>query len=845
MLKIDLNGQWRMRDVKQSQWLEARVPGTVYADLMRAGKAPDPFYRDNEDKIAPLFQEDYEYEREFTATAEALAYDRVLLCFEGLDTLAEISVNGRHAAKTNNMHRAYEFDVKGLLNIGANMVRVLLKSSPNWLDQFPGNPGVFAKRSIQLIRQAQCAYGWDWGMSLPDAGIWKPACLKCFNAARIDGVLALQRHRPGGVTLEFRPEVQSWGGVDLTLEIAVAIPGGSAQRLVIGLNPGAPVPSGSIDIENPQLWWPRGYGSQALYQVVCTLKDGECVLDAKEMRIGLRTVSLRREKDQWGRSYEFVINGRALYMQGANLIIEDSVLGHVTPERTERMLRDCVKANYNCIRIWGGANYPQDGFYDLCDELGIVLYHDFMFACTFYPADDAFLDNVRREASDNVKRLRHHASIGMWSGNNEVEMMFALMTSADPAIVKMREQFGIPDLSAYVEQFKADYAKLFYGVIPAVVKDLDPQASYVSSSPSIHPDDLNSTLPGAVGEGSMFAMQSGDAHYYTSYDNLSPYTLQRRLHFRFVSEMGFQSYPDYKTIQAFTEPADRRPDSPVMYKHQKCNNGNQIIEMYMNEDYKKPLDFRRYVYASQILAGEVLKYAVEHFRRERGRNMGVLLWQLNDCWPVVSWAGVDYFGRWKAQQYYAKRFFSPVLVSALDDGLMVGLHVTNDTLADVSGALTWSLREPGSAVIQSGRREIIVLALSAGKFADLDFSGDIASEDIGRYYLEYALEAGGETLSHGTVLFVKPKDFAFLDPHIKLDVFEKAGVFEIRMESKAYAKSVMLNLENADCIFSDNCFDLSAGVVKTVTVEKDDLSEMLGLEEFRKQLKAMSVFDIG
>lgn len=845
MLSIDLNGLWHMKGVKHDEWLEARVPGTVYADLLRASKVPDPYYRDNEDKIAPVFDEDYEVERQFDVTAAILAHDRVLLCFEGLDTLTEITVNGKFLAETSNMHRTYEFDVKEMLAEGVNTVHVLLKSSTVFLDKFAGmSAGVFAKRSIQLLRKAQCAFGWDWGMSLPDAGIWKPVSLKCYNEARIDSLQIIQNHNQGAVALEFKPAVQAWCCGDLALDIDVAAPDGSVQQASVGISSQGHTGSATMNIKKPRLWWPNGYGSQPLYTVNATLRDGDRVLDTRTMRIGLRTIELRREKDQWGRSYEFIINGQPIYMAGSNLIIEDSVLGRVSRERTTQMIKNSIAANMNCIRVWGGANYPQDYFYDLCDEYGIVLYHDFMFACTFYPADEGFIANVRQEAVDNIKKLRHHACMGLWSGNNEVEMMFTLCTSPAPEIVKFREALGIPDLSPYVEKFQADYDAIFKDLLPSLLKDMDPQASYVTSSPSVHPDDLLTQPPEAQEGDSAFAMQSGDAHYYVAYDSLSPYTKQRSLNFRFVSEMGFQSYPDIKTIETFTEPGDRRPDSDIMYKHQKCKNGNQSIELYMNEDYKKPADFRRYVYTSQIMAGEVLKYAVEHFRRNRGRNMGVLLWQLNDCWPVVSWSGVDYFGRWKAQQYYTKRFFSPVLATAQEDGVKVSLHITNDTLCDVTGILSWSLRDNRSVIAESGEQKVIIAKMSAGKFIDLDFSSRINEANRGNCYLEFTLTVDGEAASSGTVLFVKPKDFNFIDPKIRLEFAETADEFIITASSFAFAKSVMLYLEKADCIFSDNFFDLSAGAEKTVTVSKADMSEVLSLAEFRRQITSTSVYDI-
>jgi beta-mannosidase len=837
MKAINLNGTWRIKSVTGSDWIDANVPGTVFGALLDAGKAEDPYYRDNETKVVPLFDEDYEYIREFSVSREALAHDRVLLRCEGLDTVAAISVNGNKLAETNNMHRTYRFDVKGILNEGLNTIQIIFRSPAAFIKEMAAShtpKGVMGGRGIEYIRKVQCMFGWDWGLSLPDSGIWRDIYIECFDAAEIYDVQILQHHNQGGVTLDISTDCSVWGN-NLTVEVKCISPGGEifseANPLTAGKN------HTSFKISNLQLWWPNGFGSQPLYQVNVRLLDGIKELDARCLRIGLRTIHLRRERDSIGKSYEFVVNGKAVFMMGSNLVIEDALLGRRSRERTEKMVKSCAAANFNCIRVWGGANYPEDYFYDLCDEYGIILYHDLMFACFFYPADEEFLKNVREEISDNIKRVRHHACIGLWCGNNEIEMLMQTAVSEGAAFQELRDLLHMKILGgALKEQILQEYQTLFHEELQTLAAEYDPQTDYIHSSPVIpDPEDVSNLI--SIFRGST----TTDSHYYLAYDNVSPYPTFRQKHFRFVSEMGFQSYPSIKTIRTFTLLEDRKPDSVVMLQHQKCRNGNQIIESYIQQDYTVPEDFDLYVYASQTMAGEIQRYEIEHLRRDAG-CMGVITWQLNDCWPAVSWAGLDYYGRWKAQQYYTKRFFTPVLISACDEGTKVDLWVSNHSLQDVEGTVTWKLMDNRSNVIEKDTLPVKIKAGNVFEAVKLDFSGKV--ENTGEHYVEFSFIVGGETVSGGTALFVKPKDFHFIDPKINVEVLEEENQFIITLESSAFAKSVALDLNEADCIFSDNYFDLSADRKKIITADKSSFSGEITLQEFKKTLNIVSVFDI-
>lgn len=835
MYKIDLNGKWKMKNVAEEEWIEAKVPGTVFADLQNAGLVDDPFFRDNEVKIQDLFFEDYEYACEFEVLSNHLGNDEVVLWCEGIDTVADIYLNKQLVAKTENMHRTYKFDIKKNLVIGTNEIHIVLHSPKKYIESkavLSRFPSLAANNGIDQIRKAQCTFGWDWGLSLPDSGIWRNIYIECSNTAVIDEFYITQQHEKDKVTLQANINFKIWNDKPLN---AVIIVTGPDKKTIIAKGPVDAVNKkyvANIEIADPKLWWPNGYGEQPMYEVSMLLMVGDTLIDSKKVNIGLRTIVLRCEEDEWGKSYEFVVNGKALFLRGSNLIIEDSVIARYSRERTEKMLKDCAEANFNCVRVWGGALYPNDDFYETCDRLGLVLYHDFMFACNAYPVYEEFLENVREEIRDNVKRIRHHAYLGLWNGSNEIEIVLDLFVSKSPEMEEIRKGFGLPRFDVDESLIKGEYLKLFTEIIPELIKELDPQRSYVRSSPSndVYFDHSSENR--------------GDSHYYIGNGNTTPYRKQREHYWRFVSEMGFQSYPSMKTIKAFTLPEDRYPDSPIMYKHQKSVYGNKVIEMYMQQDFNVPEDFGLYIYTSQILAGEVLKYAAEHMRRNRGRCMGMITWQLNDCWPVISWAGRDYFGRWKAQLYYSKRFFAPVLVSACDEGSRVGIYVTNDTFDTIDGTLKWELKDNRSDVIANGAEEVSIEPLSAKNYIQLDFSDEVKDFRPEDYYIEFSLASGANELGRGTTIFVPAKEFKFLNPEINVLVEENETSFILKVKSAAYARSVGLDLEKADCIFSDNYFDISANAVKVIEVKKSSLSEKLIIDQFRDQLTVVSVYDI-
>lgn len=822
MISIPLNGLWSMKQAEDSAWIEASVPGTVYSDLLRAGRMEDPYYRDNQDQALALSAFDYLYVREFEVMDDVMRCDLVVLRCEGLDTLAEVIVNGHKVALTDNMHRTYEFNVRDLLKEGANTIQVIFYSPTRYVEQKHNETPLWgvadAVAGFPHLRKSHSMFGWDWGAQLPDAGIWRNISIQAYEGARFEDVHIRQTHVHERVNLQVNLETQTWTEENVKAELTVIDPEGMAV-IVKHSDMGSREQSAvqfDVDIANPQLWWPNGYGDQPLYTIKVRLMQGERELDQRQYRIGLRTIGVKREPDEWGEGFAIEVNGIAIFAQGANYIPEDHILARYSVQRTERLIQDCVLANFNCIRVWGGGIYPSDEFYDLCDKYGLVVWQDFMFGCAIYEMNEAFADTIRHEVIDNVKRIRHHASLGLWCGNNEMEWAW--------------NSWDFPK----TPQLRTDYIKLFEILLADLVKQHDPQRFYWPSSPSSgghfdRPNDEN----------------HGDVHYWEVWHNLKPFTEYRKFHFRFCSEFGFQSFPSMKTVESFTEPEDRNIFSYVMEKHQKNGAANGKILYYLSENFQYPKDFASMLYASQILQAEAIKYGVEHWRRHRGRCMGSIYWQLNDCWPVASWSSLDYYGRWKALHYFAKRFYAPVLLSACEEGTRVELHVTNETMEPVSGQIQWRLRDYDGRVHREDTVEAAVKALQSGLFATLDFSDELALEEAKRRtYLEFSFRIDNREVSSGTVLFTKAKHFAFTAPGITWDAQESEGAFIICLQSKTFAKYVGLELVEADCIFDDNYFDLSPGAVKQVRVALDRMSEKLTLHQFKEQLRVLSLYDL-
>lgn len=814
--QVNLGGAWRMREADSETWHSAHVPGSVYADLMADGTMPDPFWRENELDAFERMKKDYVYQRAFTVTEAQLAHAHVELVCEGLDTLAHVSLNGREIAFADNMHITWVWDVKEQLHAGENTLEIRFDSPILYCakkaEEAPGWESSDATPGFRHLRKAHCMFGWDWGPRLPDAGIWRPIFLRTWDTARLENALMLQAHHDDLVDVTIRPEIagESAWSAEITAPDSevIIIPETTAAEQV-------------ITIEHPQLWWPNGLGKQPLYRVTVRLATG----DTRVWRIGLRTITVSREKDEWGEEFCHVVNGVKVFAMGADYIPEDNILARVTPERTRRLLEDCKAANFNAIRVWGGGYYPDDAFYDICDELGLMVWQDLMYACAFYDLTPDFERSIRVETQQNVARLRHHASLALICGNNEMEMF---MAGANSALINHRTWEFVPTYPHHI----TDYVKMFEYILPAIVKETAPQTYWWPASPSSGgnfdaPNDEN----------------RGDNHYWDVWHGEKPFTEYRKFFFRYASEFGFQSFPCLKSVEQFTLPDDRNIFSRVMERHQRNQAANGKILSYLSQTFRYPNSFDDLLYASQLMQAEAIRYGVEHWRRNRGRCMGAIIWQLNDIWPVASWASIDYYGRWKALHYAAKRFFAPVMISAEEEGELsqnpkineyhpapleksFRLNVCNETLRDVTGEVVWALRTPDGAIVRQNQQTLTIPAMSA-KWLD---KVDCADASLTGHYVSFAFVVDDVALSEGTCIFCAPKHFEFVDPRLTLETRGDTLV----VTSHAYAKQVWLESEDADLLLDDNAFDMNPGT-KVVRV----------LRGSAEKVRVRSVWDLG
>lgn len=814
--QMNLGGAWRMREADSQTWHSAHVPGSVYADLMADGTMPDPFWRENELDAFERMKKDYVYQRAFTVSEAQLAHAHVELVCEGLDTLAHVSLNGREIAFADNMHITWVWDVKEQLHAGENTLEIRFDSPILYCakkaEEAPGWESSDATPGFRHLRKAHCMFGWDWGPRLPDAGIWRPIFLRTWDTARLENALMLQAHHDGVVDVTIRPEIAG----ESAWSAEITAPDGEVLTL-----PETMAAEQVITIEHPQLWWPNGLGKQPLYRVTVRLAAG----DTHTWRIGLRTMTVSREKDKWGEEFCHVVNGMKVFAMGADYIPEDNILARVTPERTRRLLEDCKAANFNAIRVWGGGYYPDDAFYDICDELGLMVWQDLMYACAFYDLTPDFERSIRVETHQNVARLRHHTSLALICGNNEMEMF---MAGANSALINHRMWEFVPTYPHHI----TDYVKMFEYILPAIVKETAPQTYWWPASPSSGgnfdaPNDEN----------------RGDNHYWDVWHGEKPFTEYRKFFFRYASEFGFQSFPCLKSVEQFTLPDDRNIFSRVMERHQRNQAANGKILSYLSQTFRYPNSFDDLLYASQLMQAEAIRYGVEHWRRNRERCMGAIIWQLNDIWPVASWASIDYYGRWKALHYAAKRFFAPVMISAEEEGELsqnpkineyhpapleksFRLNVCNETLRDVTGEVVWALRTPDGAIVRQNQQTLTIPAMSA-KWLD---KVDCADASLTGHYVSFAFVVDDVALSEGTCIFCAPKHFEFVNPRLTVETRGDTLV----VTSHAYAKQVWLESEDADLLLDDNAFDMNPGT-KVVRVVRGSAEKVRG----------RSVWDLG
>lgn len=814
MYQQSLTGAWQFRQADIQEWLPAQVPGGVHTDLMASSQIPDPLVSDNEKRTQWVAEKDWVYQRSFAVLPELLVEDHIFLVCDGLDTLAQVEINGQSIGRSENMFRQYRWEVKPWLRSGENSITITFESVVRYAagreaqrrlsgvsQAIPGGP---------WVRKAPCQFGWDWGPMLPPIGIWKDIRLEGCSLARLEDVHIHQGHAAGKVTLEVEASLERWQAGTLTVSLAVTSPDGftwTLDNLATGQ-------SGHISlvIEHPQLWWPNGYGDQPLYHLEIGLRQGERVLDNRLYHLGLRKLELRQEPDAWGQSFTFVVNDVPVFAKGSNWIPADSFPTRITDQSLGFLLSSAAASHQNMLRVWGGGFYEDDRFYRICDQLGILVWQDMIFACSIYPLNDvAFVENVRIEVEQNVRRLRHHASLALWCGNNEMETGWESWGWSKPEVNDLKEAYDV----------------FFHHTLPAWVAQLDPDSAYWPSSPS-----SNTPFKDANGQ------EKGDAHYWDVWHGRKPFTAYRNQYPRFMSEFGFQSLPPFKTVQTYAQKPDWNMTSYVMEHHQRSWNGNGLIIAQMTDTFRMPKDFQSLTYLSMLLQAEGIRFGVEHWRRNKNRVSGTLYWQLNDCWPVASWASLDYFGRWKALHYAARRFYAPVLLSIEEQGKRMDVHVTSDLPAAWTGTLRWWLATLSGETLKTGMEPVSLAPLASTRVCSHEF--ELSDEQTRQVVFICELVHDDQRVDISLATFVPTKHLSLADPSLEVALHPDGNLIEIAVTAKSLARFVELDFDGTDVIFSSNYFDIPAGWTQTVTCQ---LPSGWTMEQAAQALKVSSLYD--
>jgi beta-mannosidase len=797
---VPLDGKWQVAKAGTEDWIPATVPGCIHTDLLAAGKIPDPFYRDQEKAVQWVGEADWQFRRSFQMDAETLAHQQVRLRCEGLDTLATIKINGRTVGETDNMFRTWEYDVKPLLQPGENQIEILFSSAVvftrNLEAKRQANRGVTGRA---WLRKEPCQFGWDWAPTLVTSGIWKSISLEAIEVARLDDVLILQDHSaPNRVGLTVELTALAVETQPLRANVTVSYGDHPVAQTRLKLIAGEA--RCEFALKNPKLWWPAGLGEQPLYTVKVELLDADGnLLDGTSKRIGLRTLGLLHQDAE--HPLRFMANGVEFFAKGANWIPSDAFSTRVTTERLRQYVAAAAAVNMNMLRFWGGGYYEEDALYDACDEMGICVWADFKFACASYPAFDAqFVDNVRHEARDNLRRLRHHPCIAVWCGNNEISLL-------------------VKDDWSMVSMGRDGYDYLFKQVLGDEVRTYSPQTSYVSGSPDC-----------------------GDVHYWDVWWGARTFEAYRELS-GFISEFGYQSYPEPRTVYSYTDADDRKSTmTDVMKWHQRAPQGNDRIKNMTGNYFRGGKDFDSTLWISQLVQSYGVKLGAEYWRQHMPKSMGCLFWQYNDCWPVASWSSVDYYGRWKALHYAARHFYAPVLVSGLEDipRKTVDVFLTSDQTAAGQGTVEWNITDLQGTTLNSGQLDTAIPARKSEKIKTLDLEDLCRIHGQNNLMVWLKLTVAGRQVSQNLVTFGRPKDLNLADPQLASTVTQTRRGFQVKLTAEKPALWSWLDLSELDARYSDNFVHLNArDSFKFLVVPARPLS----LAEFKAALTVRSLYD--
>ncbi|MCG7382384.1 glycoside hydrolase family 2 protein [Paenibacillus sp. ACRRY] len=814
---------WTFKACEDQEWLPAQVPGCVHTDLLKLDKIPDPFYGTNEKEIQWIDKKDWEYRTEFDINEDLLSQEHLEIVFDGLDTYADVYVNDQHVLSADNMFRVWNVDVKSIVKSSGNVLRIRFRSPiqedlpkleklgyalPASNDQSDVG-GLGDKRVSIFARKAPYHYGWDWGPRFVTSGIWREARLEGWSEVKINDVFIRQNEvTASAASLTAIVEVETFNPIEAIIRIGTD---GQTWEQAASLQAGVQTIEIPVSITEPKLWWSRGLGDPHMYSFVTEVLKGEQVLADSTVKTGLRSIRLVRDKDEAGASFYFELNGVAVFAKGANHIPNDSFITEITAERYRHEIVSAAESNMNMLRVWGGGIYEEDVFYELCDEYGLLVWQDFMFACSMYPGDEAFLNSVRHEAIDNVKRLRNHPSIVLWCGNNEIDSAWAHYI--EDGGWGWKKDYNAEQR----EKIWADYEAIFHELLPEVVEAYAPGVDYWPSSPLV-------SLTGDEKQHANPSTSEGDIHYWGVWHSVEPFENYNVYVGRFMSEYGFQSFPEYKSVRKYAEEEDLALESEVMLAHQKNGAGNRLIKQYMDMYMHEPKDFPSFLYMSQVLQAEAMKTAIEAHRRRKPYCMGTLYWQMNDCWPVASWAGMDYFGNWKALQYYAKRSFSDVLVSV--DGTKedrTDVYLISDQLQPVEGQLQVRLIGFDGTVYREEEHAVTLESNSGKQILTLNNSDWLQGHDAATTLLRLDLKQKGHADIVQEHYFAPSKDIGLKQASIQVTEVQKNDGSYLVLESDTLAKQVWISTE-AEGVFSDNFFDLIPGIpVKVKFMSREGL----------------------
>ena len=821
-MRKSLNGKWVLNGPLLEQYnlsnLTVSVPGSIYNDLLKHKVIEEPFYRANETKMLDYMNYDYAYSRNFIINKTDVNKE-IYLVFLGIDTISEVYINDILVKKTYNMHRRYQIRINDFVSIGKNILKVVIKSCLEFIKEEDKKNThqlmnmQYAVKGYANIRKAHCMFGWDWGPQMPDGGIWRSCYLDIFDKAIFENVNVSQDVKldQARLSIDVRSYVRDF---NCTVKIVL----NKDNYSYTDSQPIKEMNHFDVVINNPDLWYPVGYGNQPLYELtVYYLSKGKLV-DIHSEKIGIRKIEIIQKKDEYGKSFTVCVNGQNIFIKGSDYIIEDNILARRSNAKTKYLLEAAINSNQNCIRVWGGAIYPSNCFYNLCDRLGILVWQDLMFACGFYNMEnELFVSEIKAEIIDNVRRIHNHPSLLLICGNNENE------TAA--------LNWNVPSL----EYTKKWYLYQYEDFIPKILKEVAPDIFYWPSSPS---------SGGGFNDPNSDSM--GDMHYWGVWHNDEPIENYRLYYPRLLSEFGMQSFPCMKTIKEFTLPEDRNIYSYVMERHQKNRSANQKIMNYIGSMFKYPKNLEFISYVSQLIQAEAVRYCVEHLRRNYPRCMGAIYWQLNDCWPVASWSSIDYYGRYKALQYYAKKFYAKKIVSVEENNSMDVAYTkqngvqsakvvfTNEDSKLVNATYQWMLVDFDNNILDSGKKEICVKPYISETIDMLNFN--MPFEEQTKCVLRVKVTAKDGEVYENYASFVRDKYLELKHPHIDCELTCDNGKYQLVIEADTYAKYVCLDVKKTDVIFSDNYFNLYKGEKKIITFESNENIQ-------RKDIKIISLTD--